>query len=368
MQNFMRVFALVALLLIIPSVTFASPVIRTGNEVSLKEDQEVSGDFYGLGSSVTNSAKMTGDSHIAGWAVTQNGETVSDLTVIAATLQVHAPVGDDLRAIGGQVVIGDRVVGDVAVFAGELTILSTAEIDGDVMFYGGVLNVEGPVKGSVFGSAESVRIDANIGKDVTVTARNEMVLGSHANIAGDVSYKSQSVANRALESTVVGEITRDESHVFVVEETRPSAIPFLIMLFSGFVMRFMFGARLSAFLSKTTSVFGPALLFGFASVFLIPIAIVLSFVSVLGIGIGVALLAGYLLLASFSFMLAGVFLGGVLSRYGMGAASYGVFWITLGTAVLYALTFVPVIGTLSATVITLMVFGGCMMRLYELYR
>lgn len=368
MQKIFCVIGLITLFGMMPTDAHASPVIRTGNEVTLKEDQSVAGDFYGLGNTVTNSAKMTGDAYIGGWSVTQNGETVSDLVVLAATLQVHAPVGDDLRAVGGQIVIADRVEGDVVVFAGELSILSTAEIDGDVMFYGGSLDINGPVKGAVFGSAERVRIDGSVGKDVTVTARNELELGSHASIAGDVSYKSQQPISRALESNVVGDVSRDETHVFVDEDTRPSIVPFLVVLFSGLVMRFMFGARLSAFLGRTTATFGPALLFGFASFILVPIAIVLAFVSVLGIGIGATLLFGYFLVISFSFMLSGAFLGGVISRFVQGTPTYGVLWITLGTAVLYMLTFIPMVGLPAAALVTLIVCGGCVMRLYEYYR
>jgi hypothetical protein len=362
------IFLAIGVAISLPHYVSAAPVIRTGEEVSLKEDQAVTGDFYALAGTVLNSAAMSGDSYIIAGSVTQNGETASDLVVAAGTLQVHATVGDDLRAVGGQVVIAGRVVGDVAVFAGELTILSTAEIDGDVIFYGGSLDVKGPVKGSVFASGENIRIDAPVGSDVTVTARNEVVFGARSDIKGDLSYRSPKEAVRAIESTVVGTFSRDERITFADEENRPSPIPFFVMLFSGFVMRFLFGARQSAFLTQTVHSFGPAALIGFAAFMLLPIAIILAFVSVLGMVFGFALLFAYLLIGVLSWALAGVFLGGLISRYATGSASYSVMWISIGTAVLYALAFVPIIGALGAFVIALMVFGGFVMRLYELYR
>jgi hypothetical protein len=89
---------------------------------------------------------------------------------------------------------------------------------------------------------------------------------------------------------------------------------------------------------------------------------------VLGAVVGAAALCAYLFLLIASWGLSGMFLGGLLSRYATGAASYNPLWITLGTVTIYATTFVPGFGHIFALVVTLMVMGGFLRALYARYR
>jgi cytoskeletal protein CcmA (bactofilin family) len=354
--------------LIVPLVAFASPVIRTGDTVSLKEDQAVSGDFYALGGSVTNSAKISGDTYIAAGTITQNGEVGADLTAAVGQIEIHAPITDDVRIAGGRVVVANKVGGDVLVVGGELVIASTAEIEGDVLFYGGSLLIEGTVKGSVLAKSETVRIDARIGKDVDVTANVELVFGAHADVGGNVKYKSGKEMVRAIDSVIVGSVTRDESFTLADEPTGPTPMPILIMLFTGLVVRFVFGTRITTFMNQVGVSFGHAALIGFAGLVLIPVAALLALASVLGIVIGATIIFAYITLLIVSWSLSGLFLGGLLSRYATGTASYGPLWIILGTLTIYATTFIPGFGNILALVVMLMVLGGFLRLLYARYR
>ncbi len=362
-------FALVALTgLAVPFLASASPVIRTGDTVSLKEDQAVAGDFYAIGGSVTNSATIGGDTLIAAATITQNGEVGADLMAAAGQVELHAPIVDDVRIAGGRVVIASKVGGDVLVVGGELVIASTAEIEGDVLFYGGSLLIEGTVKGSVLAKGETVRIDARIGKDVDATANVELAIGAHADIGGDVQYKSGKEMVRAIDSIIVGSVVRDESFTLADERSAPSAMPILIMLFTGLVVRFVFGARVTTFMNHVGGSFGHAALIGFSGFVLIPLAALLALASVLGAVIGIAVVLAYLTLLTVSWSLSGLFLGGLLSRYATGTASYGPLWIILGTLTIYATTFIPGFGHILALVVMLMVLGGFLRLIYAAYR
>ncbi|MFM2374472.1 MAG: hypothetical protein RLZZ234_467 [Candidatus Parcubacteria bacterium] len=352
----------------IPQYVCAAPVIRTGDTISLKEDQSIPGDFYSFGGSLTNAARIGGDAYVAAGTVTQNGVIDADFSGIVGQLEIHAPVGDDVRIVGGRVVIANKVSGDVVVVGGELTVTSTAEIEGDILFYGGVLSIEGAVKGSVLAHAETIRVDARVGKDISVTAANELVFGAHADVGGNVRYTSSKEAMRAIDSVIVGSVTRDDNFPLTKQASGPSLMPFLVLLFTGLVIRFVFGTHITTFLERVTTSFGHAALIGFATGVLVPVAIVLSCVSVLGILLGVMLLCAYIGALVGAAALSGVFLGGFVSKYATGTASYGPLWVVLGTALFYALSFVPVVGHILVLVIVLMVFGGCATRLYERYR
>ncbi len=351
-----------------PLSLFAAPVIRTGDQVSLKEDQGVTGDFYAVGRSVSNSSQMDADAYIIAASIVQNGEVAADLLMIAATAQVLGPVGDDVRIVAGNAVVSDHVAGDVVVVGGELTILSTAEIDGDVIFYGGSLDLAGKVGGSVFARAEDVRIDGTVGKDIDAVGARSVTLGAHADVAGDVVYESHAEIVRALDANVGGTVTRNETGALDEPSSAPSILPLVVLLFSGFAARFVFGAHLATLLTRTQNSFGMSALVGFAAFILAPVALALAFASMVGAAIGLVLLLAYLFAVIVAILLSGVFVGGAISHYATGATSYSIFWMTIGTLVLYALSMLPYIGLLATLLIILMVLGGMIIKLYELIK
>ena len=347
----------------------ASPVIRTGETISLKSDQSVAGDFYAVGGTLTNSASVGGDSTVVAGTVTQDGSTTVDFSAIAGRVELHAPVGDDVRVLGGNVVIADKVGGDVVVVGGELTILSTASIAGDVIFYGGTLTVEGPVRGSIFGRAESVRIDAKVEKDIDVTAQSGLVFGAHADVTGNTVYRSPKEAVRAVNAVFGGSLSRDTEALFSTSDnSRPSLVPFFVLLFTGFVARFLCAQWLTVFFARLQTAYGHAMLAGFAALIRVPIAVLLLFVSVLGALLGGAMLAFYIGLILLAIGIAGVFLGGVIAHVVTGKVSYSVLWVLVGTGVFYTLQFIPYIGGLCVLALVLTVFGGFVMHLYRLVR
>ncbi len=348
---------------------YASPVIRTGKAISLKADQSVAGDFYAVGGSLTNSASVGGDSYVVAGTVTQDGSTTVDFSALAGRVELHAPVGDDVRVVGGNVIIADKVGGDLVVVGGELTVLSTADIAGDIIFYGGTLTVEGPVHGSIFARAEHVRVDTTVGKDIDATAKSGLVFGAHANIAGNTIYRSPKEATRANAAVFGGSLSRDAEAIFTSDQnSRPSLVPLFVLLFTGFVARFLCASWLTPFFARLKTTYGHALLAGFAALILVPVAVLLLFVSVLGALLGGAVLSLYAALLLVAVGVAGVFLGGLISHVVTGKVSYKVLWVLVGTGVFYTMQFIPYIGGLCAFALVLTVFGGFVIHAYRQLR
>lgn len=184
-----------------------------------------------------------------------------------------------------------------------------------------------------------------------------------------MQYKSGKEMVRAIDSIVVGSVARDgKLHPHERASCSDSNANTRVMLFTGLVVRFVFGTSVTTFMNGVWCSFGHAALIGFAGLVLIPIAALLALVSVLGAVIGITIIFAYVTLLIVSWSLSGLFLGGLLSRYATGTASYGPLWIILGTLTLYATTFIPGFGHILALVVMLMVLGGFLRLLYARYR
>ena len=198
------------LLLLLPlQLVLANTVVRSGETVTLAENQSIEGSFYVVGGTVALSGKVTGDTTVIGGNVTIGGEVTEDLAVLAGTVNIQSPVKEDVRIVAGQVTITENIDGDLVVVGGKVNISSKATIKGDVLFYGGELIMEGAIEGKLLGSSESIRVDGSVkeGIDVTVSA---LTLGEQANVTGDVSYTSDTDVVRAPNVTVTGSLVKND--------------------------------------------------------------------------------------------------------------------------------------------------------------
>ena len=363
------IFAFIAVLASWPLISEASMVVRTGDFISVASEDAVEGDFYALGQKVVLSGLIKGDSILFGGEITVNGEIEEDLIVVSGTAQVHAKVDDDLRIIAGDTVVAGEVIGDLVIVSGTAHILSTAKINGDVLYYGNSLIVEGEINGSVFGAMEKLRVDGPVGAvDVKV---GELTLGDKAKVSNNVRYVSSSVLNRSMRATVAGEVIKNDittSSTDTKADGRVLMVSLLVLLFASLVLYLV--ARTKIELGVVISQEKPFMkaLWGMGVVIFAPIAIAFLLVSLLGSLIGITLLLGYILLITISILFASAVAGGFLQKFIMPNMTFSVVWVFIGGVILHMVLLVPYIGSLIYLTVLFIAVGVLAQSLYLFLR
>ncbi|MEN9920124.1 MAG: hypothetical protein RL538_17 [Candidatus Parcubacteria bacterium] len=281
----------------------ATSVIRTGETVSVENDQKIEGDFYSMANILNVSGEIAGDMVSIGRKVTVNGSVTSDALLAGESVDVHGAIGDDVRVVAGDVVIAKPITGDLFVLAGSVTILSTASVGGDVILYSGEADISGSVGGNILGQVENLRIDAPVKGSIDV-ATGQLILGDKADIAGNVKYTSLATLERSPNAKMAGDPVRNDP----VNETEGVAykaflVPLLMLLFSTLVW-YLIAKQLLIRVTERALVRGiRPFATGFVFLFAAPVVFVVLIVSVLGSFVGVTALVAYLfaiLLALFS--------------------------------------------------------------------
>ncbi len=346
------------------STVFAEgPIIRSAPSISVAADQVLTGDFYGAGETVVLSGLAEQDAYIVGGTVTVNAPVKQDLVVAGGSIQVHGDISDDVRVLGGEVVIAGKVSGDVLAVGGTVHILSTAEISGDLVFYGGAVRIEGPVKGSLYGTADDLRIDSLIEGDVTVTTPKSFTVGGGSDIRGVVQYTSANDIIRAQDAVIGGAVTR-LSPPIVPEVSTAQAWIFgaLILVFASLTLFFLSKHRLESLAHAAANQYGRFGLVGLGVFFALPFIALLLMSSIVGLLIGGVLLVVYLLAVLIGFALMPVLIGSLVWYLVKKEVTVQIGTIGIGVIVveaLQALNFVvPVIGALCLAVAFLVSFGG----------
>lgn len=359
------VLVLVVALLLAPLMTRAETVVRTGNSVSIGVSQVVENDFYASAGSVTHSGEVREDMYVVAGSVTINGPIGADLTALGGTVQVNAPVGDDVRVIGGEVVISGEVKGDVFVIGGLLKVLSSASIDGGIYFYGGEAEIEGVVKGSVMGRAESITISSEVGA-VDVSAVN-VTLSDRANVRGDLSYASVRELERAAGAVVEGDIMQG---TVAKEDNRGNASLIFVLswIFTTLCIFLVFRTRFAELLSEIKRDTARVGLVGLATFFVAPLLSFILLATVLGAWLGIVTLLSTLLLFLISWIILPILLGGYIMSYVAKGRRIDLWSVLVGLFAIIFLLYVPVVGGLLIFFSFVLVLGSLLYKLYVVFR
>ncbi len=365
--SFLLVFAFC-----IPAHASAETVVRIGQDIVVDANQVVEGDYYvsvGPFGNTTMSGEVTGDMYAFGGMVTANGAITNDLTIIGGSAQLHATVTDDVRIVAGEVTVAEHVGGDLFVIAGVLKILSTATIDGDVIFFGGSAEIDGTVSGSILGTSQTMRVDATVAKNIDVKTTQALTLGDTAVVGGYVTYKSLNPLVRGQHAVVQGEVHQasvvsentDES----VQYNRAAFIPAFITLFTTLSLFLLFRRELTVLVARIHSAVLKSALFGISVVLLGPLVSVVLMATVLGLFIGILSLATITIMYILGYALSGVVLGSYLAKWFTNHPTVSLLWVVCGSLVLQALLFIPVFGVTAVIVIFAITVGGIVVSLYS---
>ena len=361
-------FALIFVsILALPGMVAASSVLRAGDTVTISAEQAVEGDFYGLSNSIAISGEVTGDLLLAGTDVTVNGNVGSDLAAIGGTVSVDGVITDDARIVAGEVTITGEVLGDLVVVAGSLKVLSTANIQGDIIFFGTNADIAGGVGKSIFGTSEKLRVDGVVGGDVDVKTTG-LTLGERADIAGVVKYESAAEIVRAQNAQVAGSVVKNDVVLEEVNAARAILIPLLVVLFAALVWFLFFKRLLNKVVTHTIEHTLRSMLIGFGIFFLVPIAAAILLMSTLGILLGLTLFFSYVVLILVAMSVLGIMLGAGIAFLTTKNASVTIPYIVLGTSTAVLLLFIPVVGPMILLGTFLITLGAVSTHIYRLIR
>ena len=337
--------ALVVFSLIGVSTASAKSVVRSGDVVSVAEEQVIEGDFYSAAGTLNVSGTVNGDALLLGGQVNVNGTVLGDVLVVGGSVDVAGSVADDVRVLSGEVTISEPVQGDLFVVGGVVNVLSTASVAGDVVLFGGQTTIEGSVGGNILGNAESIRIDSAIAGDIDVTV-NQLTLGDKANISGSVRYTSAQLAVQALNANVSGELVRNDPILPAQDiDIRSIMIPVLILLFSVLAWYLASRRSLTAVVQRSLVKSPRPIMIGATVTLIAPLAIGLLLVSMIGTLVGFALLFGYLLIMCMSFIGVSAVIGQLMMKlFNQPSSQLSLMSVVVGVVGVTLLMLLPIIG------------------------
>jgi cytoskeletal protein CcmA (bactofilin family) len=361
--------AVLAITLIIIAPANAAD-IRNGQKLDIPAGEVVNDDLYLFGSGITVDGTVNGDVIAFGNNIVVNGTVNGNFNGAGQDITIKGRVRDSVRTAASTLDISSYVGGDLVAAASQANITPGGSVGRDFLVAAGTVRVDGPVGKDIRGSVGDLFINSSVGGSVDIESRG-VNLEPAASIAGDLTYKSENKAEQAKEAVVKGQVKQ-----VVPPQPRPSGeatgrmvvgvvsaivgltvllliiiavFKYIAALLTGIIMILIVGKYIPGLVETLKNKPWPCLGYGALFFFLAPIAIGIAFMLVIGIPLGLAALALYILAIYLGHIFIGLFIGKWMLRQQADTTSVGplIGAMALGLLIVYIVAIIPFIGCLS---------------------
>jgi len=261
---------------------------------------------------------------------------------------------------------------------GVVQVISGATVEGDVIVAGGQAIIDGTVKGDVKIVAGEVIINGVINGDVSIRSDKRFSIGKDAKIEGALWYRSPNAVEIAEGGMIIGETQFEKVERPDRTDKRIRAamlgligamalVKLLIILVTAIAGVILFKKVTQGLVKVAADHFGRELVRGFVVLIVMPAAILIAMISLIGIWFAVAGVLLYVLLLMIAKVLAGILLGAVLMKMAKKTKDYEVNWqnATIGVLVLELIWIIPIIGWVAVFLLFLASVGSVALMAYQ---
>lgn len=355
-------------LLVLPSVALAAEFRVSENEASVDVTKtEVVKNLYTAGNTINFSGVDQGDLVAAGNTLNISGQIYDSLTAAGSNVNITANVGKNARLAGSSVTVNGEVAGDLFAAGSTVSVSKDSKISGDLFVGAGVVTVDGIVSGRARISATNVVINGKIDGNLEIDA-STLTVGDSAIINGNLIYRAPEEAKISSSAVLKGTTDFQKTvakNTNYISKEKLSAVCGVFGFFGflmGLVLLFAFVYILPKSSKKLVvesfDSFWNKVGFGFVSLVVVPIALMILACTVVGIKLAAVIGMIYFGFIAISVIAATLAIGALIMKW-IEKKDYRVDWLTIlvGTLATMILGAIPVIGGFAIFIFVLAIFG-----------
>lgn len=343
----------------------------TGENISLDKGQKINETVFVASNDLQVDADINGDLFCAGQNVVVNGKISGDVICVGQSVKINGAIAGNVRLAGQQIEINSAVNGNVSVLAQNFLLTNDASTKGDLLFGGQNATIQGNVGRDVAGAAETWSQTGSLSRNAKVTA-SKITVADPAKIGGNFDYYTEKTGKISInEKSVKGKIYRHE--IQVKERVKTEKIAEQITIWGKFIQ--IIYLTISSYLvvlillyftpTKVNSITHTikyhsvkSALIGLAVLVSGPVAILISFLTVVGITTGalIGLFYAISLILAFSYVVIAIsqLIGSRLRQL-----HHSIYLSTLvGCLVLSVIVSLPFLGMLIGFIVLLVGLGA----------
>ncbi len=293
------------------------PLTANADGISFKTSR---GNIYSAGGSVDVTENAPNDIVAAGGNVIITGNAGNEVLAAGGTVLLLGKAGGDVRIAGGNISVNNEIGGEAVLAGGRIRLLPGTTIESDLIAASGDITVEGTVGGDARITGGTVTISGTVKKNAEIKARR-LVIGQNAVINGTLRYEAPQEARIEHGAAIKGQtIFVPEKFAAPREKLRRFlwawwAVKFFATAAAALAIYFALRKKTEEFTLLALKRFGAELLTGFIVLIVIPAAIVILFITVVGLLLGLIGAVFYIAFLAVSTVLGAVVFSGLTGKY-----------------------------------------------------
>lgn len=328
--------------------------------VTLDKEVVVDRDYFTASDVVYIYGTVNGDVYAAGGQVIVDGIINGDVLAAGGQVKISGQVTQDVRVAGGQITISGQIGRNLTVLGGNIEVTEAASLGGSVVGAGGNLSLDTSVPQDIVLGFGNITLANRVEGDVRAAAGN-LILTPEAQISGDLTYWSESDVSLTQGATVSGEIVKKEIEGLegrdlkqLREKAGPALAGFWVMtrivgFLAALVTGLLFVNLAPKYLQKSTDFLAAepwkSLGVGLLILFLGPVVVMFTFITLIGIPVGMILLFCWLVDLYLSKLVVSFWLGQfTLAKLGKKNKNLNLVFL-VGLIVYSILYLIPVLGS-----------------------
>ncbi len=366
--TFAAVLAALALLVGLPQPASAAEVHKAAT-YALPAGQEVHDDLIVTGDSIRIDGKVDGDVIVFGHNVTVNGHVTGDVIGFAQNLRVGGIVDGNIRGFVNVLTLDGTVAKNVSVFAQTLELNSDGKIGGTLTPFTQECVLDGKLGGSMLAFDGRTDLEGTVGGSVQLYG-NQLSIASTAVIDGPIQFTGQQQPDVAQGAHLASPVqfVQAEPHQRQREDYVRTAVHQVLRYGAAVLMGLLLMSVLPGlYLDGVRSAghFGVAMGVGSLSLISFIALVILSLVLLFaGVGAGLAIALAYVPMMYLAQVFVGAWLGNIIlgEKAGIGAQ---LGHVALGLLIIHGVEMVPFLGVLASGVILAWGSGAFLMAIYR---
>jgi cytoskeletal protein CcmA (bactofilin family) len=366
---FAAVLAALALLVAMPQPAAATEIHHSGATYVLPQGQEVHDDLIVTGNSISIYGTVDGDVIAFGGTITVNGHVTGDVIAFAQFLRVGGTVDGNIRGFANTLTLDGSVAKNVSIFAQTVEMDSGSKIGGSLISFAGACTLDGKLGGSILAFEAHTDIEGMVGGPAQIYGQ-QLSIASTAQLNGPVKFTGEQAPDVATGARLASPVqfVQQERHekrreaagrVFVREVLRYGAAVLMGLL----LMSILPGLYLDGV--REARRFGLAMGVGSLSLITFIVLVVLGVVLLFaGVGAGLAIALAYMPMMYLAQIFVGAWLGEMIlgDKAGIGAQLGR---LALGLLILHAVMQVPYLGVLASIIVIAWGVGALLLAIYR---
>lgn len=306
--------------------TVDSALFVAGNNINIAGT--VYGDVYCAGQTVTISGTVNGDVICGGGVIIISGKVDGSVRLAAQTVTISGTIGNSATVGASDLIVEGNASISRDLLGGTANIIINGTIGRDIVSGSGNMTINGIVGRNINSDVETLSIGATgiVGGNVDYTATNEIAISDGGKISGTVSR------------TISDQDSQSAKSSFDAFSFGWSVFMIFAYLLIALIVAIFLPKSLNSASANTIKTPGKIVLKGLVASILVPISIIILFVTIIGAPLAILVLLAWIIIS----MLSGSFAGYALGKKLFPKLKQPIAIILSGVSVISVVSLIPV--------------------------